>query len=308
MNTVFINSYGRLRSGWRAAVFLAAFTFLQIGWASLAWILSSINAPGFDQDSLFSWGAGLLVSFILATVLGWICGRWLEGLPVKALGWAIYRGWIKHLILGLIIGALSLLFACLICVICGRMGFEFNKTAGLSAIGTTLMISGAFFILGAASEEVMFRGYLMQTFARAKLAWVAIVFTSLVFTAAHLGNPNTSLLALINTLLAGLWFSAAYLKTRSLWLPFGAHFTWNWFQGAIMGVPVSGITKLTTAPLMQPVDLGPAWLTGGDYGIEGGVACSIALVLSTVLIYFWPGLKADEEMLALTSKERNDNG
>jgi hypothetical protein len=131
---------------------------------------------------------------------------------------------------------------------------------------------------------------------------VAIVITSLFFASAHLANPNTSILALTNTVLAGVWFSAAYLKTRSLWLPFAAHFAWNWFQGAIFGIPVSGITRVTTAPLLVQIDSGPAWLTGGSYGIEGGIACTAALLLSTALIYFLPILKADEKMMALTSE------
>jgi membrane protease YdiL (CAAX protease family) len=301
MNTVFINSYGRLRSGWRAAVFGGAFIFFEMGWYAV--IVAFFGAPGDNRSSLLLWGVDLLFGLVLATGLGWICGRALEGLPFKALGWAVYRGWFKHLLLGLLTGALSLIFACLICVVFGRMSFGFNETADLSQTGTTLAVAGVFFLLGAASEEAIFRGYLMQTFTRAKLAWVAILIASLFFAAAHLANPGASPIAFINTMLAGFWFSAAYLKTRSLWLPLGAHFAWNWFQGAIFGIPVSGITRVTAAPLLQQADSGPAWLTGGSYGIEGGLACTITLVLSTVLIYFWPGLKADEEMLALTSHE-----
>jgi membrane protease YdiL (CAAX protease family) len=303
MNTLFLNDHGRLRSGWRAGIFVFAFVFFYMGWGIFGEIITSISLLGIGRDSLLLWVADLFISFALATILGWILGKTLEGLPIKTLGWAIYRGWFRDIILGLVIGAATLVFACLICAAFGRMSFTLNDSAGTSAIGLTLIVSAMMFIVGAAAEEAMFRGYLLQTFTRANLAWLAIIFTSIFFASAHLSNPNFSLLAMINTLLAGLWFSAAYLKTRSLWLPFAAHFTWNWFQGAIFGIPVSGITRITTAPVLQPVDSGPQWLTGGSYGIEGGIACTIALLLSTALIWFLPALKADAQMLKLTSKE-----
>ncbi len=268
-------------------------------------ISTSINVDDDERGSLLLWGTDIFVSLILAIVLGWIVGKKLEGLPLKALGWTFYRGWFVHLIVGLVWGAGELSLACLICVLFGGMSFQWNNEAGSSAITNTLLSSFAMFVVGAASEESLFRGYLMQTFARAKLAWVAIVITSLFFAAAHLANPNTSILALINTVLAGVWFSVAYLKTRSLWLPFTSHFAWNWFQGAILGIPVSGITRITPAPLLQQVDSGPAWLTGGSYGIEGGVACTIAIIVSTTLLWFLPFIKADEEMLELTNNEND---
>jgi len=115
---------------------------------------------------------------------------------------------------------------------------------------------------------------------------------SLLFAFAHNVNPSVSPLALANTFIAGIWFAAAYLKTRDLWFPFGIHFAWNWLQGPIFGINVSGIGDFSPDPLMRATDAGPAWLTGGAYGIEGGVACTFALMLSLVLIYYLP-LKAE---------------
>jgi hypothetical protein len=166
-----------------------------------------------------------------------------------------------------------------------------------------LGISLAVFTLGAAAEEALFRGYILQTFARAKLAWFAIALTSLFFASGHSGNPNAGYISTINTVLAGVWLSIAHLKTRNLWMVFGLHLMWNWVQGAILGIPVSGIKELTTAPLLQVTNVGSTVLTGGDYGIEGGVACTIALIASGFMIWFLPMLKPAEEMLALTSEE-----
>lgn len=74
-------------------------------------------------------------------------------------------------------------------------------------------------------------------------------------------------------------------------------------MAAILGLPVSGITQIAPEPVWRGIDQGPTWLTGGHYGIEGGAACTIALVVSTVLIWLTPFLKPDAEMLLLSSKE-----
>jgi hypothetical protein len=130
---------------------------------------------------------------------------------------------------------------------------------------------------------------------------LAVALTAFLFAAAHGGNPGVNGLAWANTLLAGIWFAVAYLKTRDLWLPFGIHLAWNWLQGPVFGISVSGITGFAADPLMRATDNGPAWLTGGEYGIEGGVACLVALAISTVVIWKMPGVQADPELVALTS-------
>jgi membrane protease YdiL (CAAX protease family) len=206
-------------------------------------------------------------------------------------------------IAALILGAVSILFAALVGMVFGGLSFQLNHTNGQSAILLTLGISLGVFIIGAAAEEAFFRGYMLQTFARARLAWLAIAFTSLFFASAHLNNPNASYISVLNTALAGVWFGIAYLKTRNLWFVFGLHLAWNWVQGAFLGLPVSGITELTTAPLLRVSEFGAEQITGGDYGIEGGIACTIAIIFSTVLIWYLSFLKPTEEMLALTNGE-----
>jgi hypothetical protein len=120
----------------------------------------------------------------------------------------------------------------------------------------------------------------------------------------HLDNPNVVPgFTLLNTTLAGIWLGVAYLRTRSMWFPLGVHWSWNWTMGAVLGLPVSGIDKLTPEPVMRATDAGPAWLTGGAYGIEGGAACTIALLLSTLFIWRTRLVKATPEMMELTNAE-----
>jgi hypothetical protein len=165
-------------------------------------------------------------------------------------------------------------------------------------------MSALLFVFAALAEEALFRGYPLQTLTRAKLAWLAVFLTSVPFAAVHLNNPNVVKgFTFVNTALAGVWLAVAYLRTRSLWLPLGVHWAWNWALGSLFGLPVSGITTIAPNPLLHGTDLGPAWLTGGSYGIEGGLACTIALIVSTMFIWRMRLVSATPEMKELTSKE-----
>ncbi|HYJ45179.1 MAG TPA: CPBP family intramembrane glutamic endopeptidase, partial [Pyrinomonadaceae bacterium] len=186
----------------------------------------------------------------------------------------------------------------------GGLKFMLNAPVMFATIGRTLLASVPVFILAAAAEEAIFRGYPLQTMARSGLAWVAIIITSVIFSSGHLDNPNVVPgFTFINTAIAGVWLALAYLKTRNLWFPLGIHWAWNWTMAAVLGLPVSGITRITPDPLMRASDLGPAWITGGTYGIEGGAACTLALLISTVFIWRTRLVSPDAEMLRLTDQE-----
>lgn len=109
--------------------------------------------------------------FVLAVTLGWLCGKYLEDLPFRALGVWFTKNWLKDLSVGLVLGAATLIFAVLIAAAFGGLRFNFNQVNGSSAIFLTLGVSLGVFIIGAAFEEALFRGYILQTFARANLAW-----------------------------------------------------------------------------------------------------------------------------------------
>jgi membrane protease YdiL (CAAX protease family) len=304
LNTAFFNSYGRLRSGWRFLIFLLLFSFFAVLFGAAAHVVLAMLPIGFGPEGLMfllvNWG----ISLFLALGIGWICGNFLEGLPFRALGAAFTKYWFGHLCLGLGIGVVSLVVVIAATMIFGGLRFHPNSDFGSSAILVTLGVSFAVFAVAAAFEEALFRGYILQTFSRAGLAWMAIIMTSLVFAMFHLHNPGANWISSLNTAIAGVWFGVAYLKTRDLWLPFGMHFIWNWVQGSIFGIEVSGLKDILRAPLLQEVDSGPAWLTGGSYGIEASITCTVVLTACTVFIYFAPFLKASDEMIELTGTEQ----
>ena len=300
MNSLFVNKHGRIRSGWRAAAFLVSFVFISFFFIFASVTILSQMQFGESAPGYLPLIVPFAISTVIAVLLGWLFGKLLEGLPFRAIGIAFTHGWIRNLAAGCLIGAVALGSSIIIAVMSGGMSLAANRESSSSAITTTLLTTLLIFAIGAASEETLFRGYLLQTLSRAKMAWVGIAVTSLLFAFAHNNNPDASWLSWLNTLLAGVWFAAAYLKTRDLWFPIGIHLTWNWLQGPFFGINVSGITEFSPDPVFRATDVGPAWLTGGGYGIEGGIACTFALVVSTVLIYYLPSLNPTEEMLALS--------
>lgn len=303
LKSAFINEFGRVRSGWRFFVYL--FLVFMLGGSVLAAAIAVAKAAS-DQQSVSGLlplilNFGVMIPFAIG--FAWLCGKLFEDLPFRALGCWFTKSWFRHLILGLVGGAASVCLAAAISWIFGGMTFRINDQSGIFPMFITLSTTLAVFTLGAAFEEVLFRGYPLQTFSRARLAFVGVIVTSLLFATTHNGNPNASPLSWFNTFLAGLWFCAAYFKTRDLWFAFGLHLTWNWFQGAVLGIPVSGLTELAPAPMMRATDHGPVWLTGGTYGLEAGIACTVALAVSIVAIKFAPGFRPQEEMLRFSSTE-----
>jgi membrane protease YdiL (CAAX protease family) len=321
---ILFNDAGRVRSGWRLLIFTGVYLVVLalIGVLfRLAIQLVPAHAAERVLDGAWGWVFQALILLIPATLVGWGCGALLEGLPGQALGWARHQGWLRDLLLGSLVGAASLVLATVLAATPGGFHFSFTGAALLPVAAKTLLFSGLIFILAAAAEEALFRGYPLQTMARAHLAWVGILLTGIFFGWVHLNNPNIpegfplfsspylrSLnklinMAFLNTALAGVWLAVAYLRTRSLWFPLGVHWSWNWMMGAVLGLPVSGIKELAPQPLMRAADQGPAWLTGGAYGIEGGAACTIVLIISTIFIWRTRLVSATEEMQRLTDRE-----
>jgi len=284
----FLDRNRHLRSGWRLAIFAVAFIVcVQVTQALFLYLLSVVlHRSIFDlANSNWSVGAGHGSILFSGLLLGWACGALLEELPFGALGCAPHRGWIRNLFLGSILGGASLLLAALITAVTRGTQFTFDP-AGAGSITRTLALSLGIFIFAAAAEEILFRGYPLQTLTRSNLAWLGVLLTSVPFAAAHLHNPHAVPgFTFINTALAGVWLAVAYLRTRSLWLPLGLHWSWNWVQASLLGLPVSGIERIAPAPLLKGLNLGPDWLTGGAYGIEGGAACTAALLVSTIIIW-----------------------
>ena len=275
-------SDGKLRSGWRFAAFTAVFVLTYIFLVSIAFTV--FQGLGLDPAGPNWFLVHSVIALAIALVLGWLAGKYFEQIPFESLGASFKNSWLPNSLIGLAAGVATFALAAGVAMLFGGMRFSFNADAGASSIATTLLISFVVFAVAAAFEEALFRGYILQTFIRSDLTVFGIVLTSLLFASIHNSNPSASTISWTNTFLAGIWLGIAYLKTRDLWFPTGLHLAWNWAQGSIFGIEVSGLTDISKNPVLREMDLGPAWLTGGSYGMEGGIATTIAILVSTVVI------------------------
>lgn len=286
-NILFGND-GRLRSSWRFAIFVIAFIVCGFFFGAAAMLIATFAFGTAEPGSPVFLTINGVVSLTIALVVGWLCGKYLEGLPFEALGASLKGRWWLNLLIGIVGGSATFALGAIIGLISGGLSFAFNSEAGATSIASTLLISFLVFAAAGAFEEALFRGYILQTFVRSDLAVFGVILTSVLFASVHNANPSANLFSWINTFLAGIWFAVAYLKTRDLWFPTGLHIAWNWTQGSIFGVEVSGLIDIVKEPLMRETDLGPTWLTGGDYGIEGGILTTVALIASIALIHLSP--------------------
>ncbi len=160
----------------------------------------------------------------------------------------------------------------------------------------------AMLLFGAVGEEMLFRGYGLQVLIPVVGPVATILPMSVLFAAAHADNQNVSWLGLFNTFLWGVLLSAALLRSGTLWMPIGLHFGWNWIL-PVLGVNVSGFTmRLMAHQLTWKV--APVW-SGGDYGPEGGLFCTMAVALLGGLL-LRANLPRQELALVTTTSARRE--
>jgi membrane protease YdiL (CAAX protease family) len=134
------------------------------------------------------------------------------------------------------------------------------------------------------NEELLSRGYHLQTLASGTNLFWGVVISSGVFGLAHLGNPNATWVSAAGIFFAGLFLAYGYLRTGLLWLSIGLHIGWNFFEGVVFGFPVSG---LDIYRLIRHQIQGPEIWTGGAFGPEAGLIVLPALAIGFGLIYLY---------------------
>lgn len=137
------------------------------------------------------------------------------------------------------------------------------------------------FIPAAIHEELLFRGYVFQKVHQWNRG-AAIGLFAVLFAVLHGGNTSVSGLGLVNILLGGILLSLAYERYCRLWFPIGLHLAWNVMTGPILGHEVSGYESMQS--VFMEVGGGPAWLTGGEFGIEGSIWMTATEVLAIWLM------------------------
>jgi uncharacterized protein len=287
---------GRMHPIWRVLLYVAAFFVSTISVQALVvagWLVYRLSSGApLDQAALMQLGRSPSLSLLLSLsvvqvidvlALTYLFCRFIDRKPFRSLGLDTQAGWTAEALVGFLLGlaAMALIFAVEI-----GAGWAVARPAGGSWDRLGLMLLGYLvtYVAVAVDEELMFRGYLLQTLMEWPGTWWAALLSALIFSAFHGLNPGVSGLALAHLTVAGLVFAGSYLATRRLWLAMGLHFAWNFFQGPVFGFPVSGVAPNGLVSLHVT---GPALFTGGAFGPEGGLLGLGALLLCGLGIWVW---------------------
>jgi membrane protease YdiL (CAAX protease family) len=288
----------RLRTAWRLILqlvlyaglaLLASFpiSLLQKLFFQLSPVLgSATQAALLSVESTLNW---LLLLFSL-----WLAARLLDRRPFHAYGFHLNGQWWADLAFGLLLGAVLMA-----AIFIGEFALGWVTVTGYRQTSFQSFTAGVIFyifhyIYVGVLEESLSRGYWLRNLAEgfhlprwgARTAlWLAYVLSSSVFGLLHFANPNASLVSTLNLILAGFMLGLPYVLTGQLAVSIGLHITWNFFQGVVFGLPVSGLGAATSFLVVQQA--GPQVWTGGSFGPEAGLIGLLAMLVGAVLIIGW---------------------
>ncbi|KAA3614851.1 MAG: CPBP family intramembrane metalloprotease [Calditrichaeota bacterium] len=292
-NIFWNNNERRIRSGFRIFLLFVTMSFISIPLRNI------FPRPQNPADSTLEHIIIRAISGLILTVLSiWIISRFVDKRNMSNIGLQLNRNWWVEFSFGLVLGIILIASIFLIEYSMGWITISQNSFSmeTLNFPVTGVLIYLFLFISVGINEELLIRGYLLTNLSEGLnfkftgatgailISWF---FTSLLFGAGHLSNPNATLVAGINIAAAGIFLGAGFVLTGRLALPIGVHITWNFFQGNIFGFPVSGMSSVGNSKAIIIVQKGPELWTGGAFGPEAGLIGVCAIATGTLLTILW---------------------
>jgi membrane protease YdiL (CAAX protease family) len=231
-----------------------------------------LKDTGKELRNLFK---GILASVAVISIYR-LFFRWIEKRAITELS---AQNVFKNLGLGILIGVT---IQCLtIFVIYLNHGFRVIALNPVSFI--IIPFTVAFTV--AIFEEILIRGIVFRIIEEKLGSYIALLISALIFGALHLFNPNATLVSAICIAIeAGLLLGAAYIYSRSLWLPIAIHFAWNFMQSGVFGAITSGNDNTTS--LLKTQISGAKLITGGKFGPEATIQAMIfCLIVAGILMH-----------------------
>jgi len=300
MKNVFVNRHAELRPGWRILIF----TLLTGALLAVTLVpLQTLRPPILEASPIW---VRLTLSAILALAgvlcATWIMTRFVNRKPMAAVGLWFHPSTVKEFLSGCLLGFLMISGITLVLTSLGQAEIVVPDEVTAGGVIAVLLIALVHFAAAALLEEVLFRGYPFQTLIQGVTLLPAVFIMALFFALAHLGNPNTSVLGIVNVSLAAVWLSVGYAKTKGLWLPFGLHLGWNFTQTSVYGFATSGV-KFDSMQVLVAKVTGPEWLSGGAFGPEGGILATLALFICTIYLLKSRRFREQEGIITLDTVE-----
>jgi membrane protease YdiL (CAAX protease family) len=280
----------RLRAGWRFFIQ----TLLMLLLIGCFWVLVSLLL--YFQTSLISNQWFMLISegisLISITLSVFLVRRYIDKRPFSSLGLLISKNLIPDLLVGFLIAFLSIGLVFFLEWQLGwiQISWLVIKTQSPAAIILGTSIALFTFILVGWNEELLSRGYHLQTLTSGLKLPLGLILSSAIFAFLHLLNPYATWVSTMIIFFAGLILAFGYIRTQQLWLSIGFHIGWNFSEGVVFGFPVSGWDGFHLSTVKNT---GPVLWTGGLFGPEAGLILLPALILGTllILIYTHPGIR-----------------
>jgi membrane protease YdiL (CAAX protease family) len=285
LSRIFLSSSEpRLRAGWRLIIQTILMLLLLSCIGIPAGLMAYLPNMSMSDQQLMLLDQGISLIAIIVSVF--ITRRYLDKRSLSSMGLRVSSKLLWDIVAGFLIAFLSLTFVYLLETSFGWAkfnAFAWELQTPASVVGGTLQALFTFFLVGW-NEELLSRGYHLQTISSGSNMLFGLVGSSIIFGLLHIFNPNVTWISIIGIIFAGLFLGFGYIRTQQLWLPIGLHIGWNFSEGVIFGFPVSGwngfqITNNTFS--------GPLLWTGGLFGPEAGLIILPALLLGTALIYVY---------------------
>lgn len=243
--------------------------------------LASRSAAGLSTDTWTPLAEQAILAFLL--LFGYAAiGFWLnrQHHPLSEQGLPRRPGWQREIALGLATGWGIALVCILPTVLIGGIAISVSSDA---QAWKWLLIDIAFFAFSALAEEIAFRGYGFQRFVRAVGPVGGAIGFAAYYAIVQSLLPGSSRTTLFTSIAISLVLSAAYLRTRAIWISWGLNFAWKASRALIFGLAVAGVNS--NSPVIQGDPMGPFWVTGGGFGLEGSWITFFLLIAALPVIF-----------------------
>ena len=274
----------RLRAGWRLVLHTLLVIILSILIGIVIFIPIGVLKINFSSPVALL--ANELTMLFAITGATFLARRFLDRRSIVSLGLKPGFRAVTDILVGIVIAfiLMGLVFSIEIAVGWTKFdGFAWQFDTLSTVLGGLAMWLVIFLIVGW-QEELLSRGYHLQTLESGLNLFWAVLLSSSVFGALHIFNPGATWISTLGIVLAGFFLALPYILTRQLWLSIGLHIGWNFFEGVVFGFPVSG---LDTFQLLRHTVSGPELWTGGAFGPEAGLIIIPALLFGSILIFIY---------------------
>ena len=279
LRPVIRNRSGHIRAIWRIGLYIVLiFGLSEVVDRAVGNVLLIHGKPLSDYALLVNRFTSKLIKFLCVLIPAIVLLKWLDRRPVALLGMGRYKGAVRELLVGMLLGVSIIAVYALILWSTHLASFSFNELSAevlLYAAACLIVL-----VISAAYEEVLFRGYAFQSLIEGTNFGITLLLFALLFGLAHLQNADATPFSIAAATAAGVFLGVLYYRTRALWMAIGAHCMWNWSLGPVFGTVTSSPflrrTILTYTPLESRV--------GYVDAIGDGI---LALGVLALTVYLW---------------------